>query len=102
MPFCRFPAARRFGRRAAWPLAVLVMVLLALWLGVSQAAERTRNASGRDTARQTVPPGQSPSSRREPSRVRNQDEPPPTVPNRAPEVVTPPPSPPNSGQAGGG
>lgn len=71
--------------------SVFLVALLAL--SAAGAQERQRGASERDSARQTVQPGQAPSSRREPSRVGNADEPAPTVQNRAPEIMVRPPTP---------
>lgn len=71
--------------------AIAVASLLAL--GVAAADQGQRSTSPRDASRQTVQPGQAPSSRREPSRIRNEDEPRPTVQNRAPEVMVRPPAP---------
>ncbi len=70
-----------------------VLLLSLLVLSAAGAQERQRSASERDAGRQTVQPGQAPSSRRQPSRVGNADEPAPTVQNRAPEVVGPRPVP---------
>jgi hypothetical protein len=102
MPICRFHAARRSARRPCFGLGAATVMLVALMIGMAEAAERARPASERGTARQSVAPGQVPSSRREPSRIRNPDEAPPTVPNRAPEVVAPPTPPPAGGAGGGG
>jgi len=71
--------------------AIVVVSLLAL--GVAASDNRQRSSSERDASRQTVQPGQAASSRREPSRLRNEDEPAPTVQNRAPEVIGPRPTP---------
>jgi len=102
MSICRVPCTRPAGGRLHDRRGLVMMVLFLLLFGAAEAAEWTRPVAERGTARQTVPPGQTPSSRREPSRVRNQDEPPPTVPNRAPEIVTPPTRPPTHGDGGRG
>ncbi len=82
------------GMRAAALVLPWASVVLALALvGAPVLAEDTvgrdrgRPTSERDGTRQRVSPGDAPSSRREASRLRNPDEGPPTVPNRAPEVI---------------
>lgn len=70
-----------------------VLLLSLLVLSAAGAQDRQRSASERETSRPTVQPGQAPSSRREPSRVSNPDEPAPTVQNRAPELMVRPPAP---------
>jgi hypothetical protein len=78
--------ARIAGRLAVIALATLVAV------GTADAQQRprsqadSRDPDARGATRQTVRPGQDPSSRREPSRVR-EDDATPTVQNRAPEVL---------------
>jgi hypothetical protein len=78
--------------RVARKLAVVAVALVGIGVAEAQQRPRSQADSGdpdaRGTTRQTVRPGQPPSSRREPSRV-NDDEATPTVQNRAPEVIAP-------------
>lgn len=90
--------------RVARKLAVVAVAAL-VGIGVAEAQQRPRSqADARDpdargTTRQTVPTGQPPSSRREPSQVRD-DGAIPTVQNRAPEVIAPRPEAPPAPAAG--
>lgn len=77
--------------RIVGKLAIVTLVTLAA-VGTADAQQRppsqvdSRDSEARGTTRQTTSPGQAPSSRREPSRLR-EDNATPTVQNRAPEVL---------------
>jgi hypothetical protein len=72
-----------------WASAVFALALVGAPVFAEETVgqDRGRPSSERDGSRQRVSPGEAPSSRRESSRLRNPDEDPPTVPNRAPEVI---------------
>jgi hypothetical protein len=90
------PTPSALGRTARRVALVAFATLLAAGPALAQERPRSqadsRDPEARGTTRQTVRPGQAPSSRREPSRVR-EDDATPKVQNRAPEVIAPLPQP---------